>query len=353
MLHRSVSHIAARPEADNSFTPQDIMILFQRRRSSSVDKILVAGVATLGALAVANYVVARRTDRRHPPKGAFLNVDGVKLHYSDRGEGSPIVLIHGNMVAGDDYDASGVAGILLKNHRVIIFDRPGFGHSKRPHDRIWTANRQADLLHKALQQLGVVRPVLVGHSWGAIVALAMAVRYEVDTGGVVALSGYYFWTFRPDVLLVGVGALPIIGDVLRYTVAPLLNWLTMPLVKRSLFSPGQVPERFDANFSTAMAIRPSQIRATSEDGALMIPGVLELRDHYKDLTLPVIIVAGDGDKVVFKRRAEQLKVAINGSVLHVITGVGHMVHYQATIQVAEAVEAVVAQSALHGASKAA
>ena len=93
-----------------------------------------------------------------------MEVDGVRLHYSDRGEGSPVVLIHGNMVTGDDYNTSGVAEILQAGHRVIIFDRPGFGHSQRPRGRIWTANKQADLLHKALQQLGVVRPVVVGHS---------------------------------------------------------------------------------------------------------------------------------------------------------------------------------------------
>ena len=245
---------------------------------------------------------------------------------------------------GNDYDTSGLAEMLQASHRVIIFDRPGFGHSERPRDRIWTADKQADLLHKALQQLGVVRPVVVGHSWGAIVAMAMAERHEADTAGVVALSGYYFWTFRPDVLLAGVGALPLVGDILRYTVSPLMNWLLMPLVKRALFSPGAVPARFDAEFSTAMACRPSQIRATAEDGALMIPGALALRDHYKDLTLPVVIMAGEGDVVVFKRRAEQLRAALNRSVLNIVPGAGHMVHYQATEQVAEAVRSVVALS---------
>jgi pimeloyl-ACP methyl ester carboxylesterase len=324
----------------------------RHHRSAWVGSILAASASVLGVLAIVNHVMARYAEQQHPPNGAFIDVDGVRLHYSDRGEGSPVVLIHGNMVTGNDYDTSGVAAILLKTHRVIIFDRPGFGHSERPHDRVWTADKQADLLCKALQQLGVVRPVVVGHSWGAIVAMAMAVRHEAEIAGVVALSGYYFWTLRPDVLLVGVGALPIIGDILRYTISPLLNWLTMPLVKRALFSPGSVPERFDAGFSTAMAIRPSQIRATSEDGALMIPGALALRDHYKDLRLPVVIMAGEGDKVVFKRRAEQLKAAVSGSVLSIVQGAGHMVHYQATTQVAEAVEHVAERSSHRGGTEA-
>ena len=273
--------------------------------------------------------------------GSFLEVDGVRLHYSDRGRGTPVILIHGNTVTGDDYNTSGLADLLLEHNRVIIFDRPGFGHSERPRGRLWTAKRQADLLHKALQQLGVKRPVVVGHSWGAIVALAYAARHQAETAGVVALSGYYFWTVRPDVLLVGLAALPGVGDALRYTVAPLLNWLVMPLIKRGLFSPGAVPPRFAAEFSTGMAVRPSQIRATAEDGALMIPGALSLRGDYKTLRLPVVIMAGDGDRVVFARRAEQLRAAISGSVLHVVPGAGHMIHHQATRQVANAVTAVI------------
>jgi pimeloyl-ACP methyl ester carboxylesterase len=329
------------------------MNLLSRREPPTLTKTLAVSAIALGALAVAGHLIARRSERRHPPEGSFIEVDGVRLHYSDRGNGSPVVLIHGNMVTGNDYNTSGLAEILQASHRVIIFDRPGFGHSERPRARLWTADKQADLLHKALQQLGVVRPVLVGHSWGAIVAMAIAVRHEADTAGVVAVSGYYFWTFRPDVLLAGVGALPIIGDILRYTVSPLLNRLLMPLVKRALFSPGAVPARFDEDFSISMACRPSQIRAMSEDGALMIPGALALRDHYGGVKIPVVIIAGEGDMVVFKRRAEQLRAALGRSELNIVPGAGHMVHYQATEQVAEAVQAVVELSSCRDASKAA
>ncbi len=305
----------------------------------------LAGAAALAALAVGNHLVARRTERRHPPRGAFMEVNGVRLHYSDRGEGSPVVLIHGNAVTGDDWNTSGVADLLLRaNHRMIIFDRPGFGYSERPRGHLWTAAQQAELLHKALQQLGVKRPVVVGHSWGTIVALALAKRHQAELAGLVLLSGYYFWTLRPDALLAAAGALPVLGDVLRYTVSPLLGWLQMPLLRWAMFSPARVPARFQAEYSPAMALRPSQIRATSVDGALMIPGALALRWDYKDLTLPVIIIAGDGDKVVFKRSSERLAASIPGSVLQIVKGAGHMVHHLAAPQVAQAVESVGAEA---------
>jgi pimeloyl-ACP methyl ester carboxylesterase len=148
--------------------------------------------------------------------------------------------------------------------------------------------------------------VVVGHSWGAIVALSLAARHPADTAGLVLLSGYYFWTLRPDVLLVAAGAIPVLGDILRYTVSPWLGRLLMPLQKRAMFSPAPVTARFKREYSDAMALRPSQIRATSMDGALMIPGALGLRRHYDDLRMPVLIMAGSGDKVVLKRNAERL-----------------------------------------------
>ena len=274
-----------------------------------------------------------------------MEVDDVRLHYSDRGEGSPIVLIHGNAVSGNDWNISGVGELLLRGHRVIIFDRPGFGYSERPRGRLWTAAQQAELLHKALRQLGVERPVVVGHSWGTIVALALAKRHQADVAGLVLLSGYYFWTLRPDALLVVAGALPVLGDVLRYTISPLLGWLQMPLLKWAMFSPARVPARFQAEYSPSMALRPSQIRATSVDGALMIPSAVALRRDYENLILPVVIVAGDGDKIVFKRRSEQLRASIPGSVLQIVKGAGHMVHHLAARQVAEAIESVAEASA--------
>jgi pimeloyl-ACP methyl ester carboxylesterase len=137
---------------------------------------------------------------------------------------------------------------------VVVFDRPGYGYSERPRWRPWAAFEQAELLHEALKQLGVERPVVVGHSWGTLVALAFAIRHRADTAGLVLLSGYYFPTLRLDALMVAPGALPVLGDVLRYTVSPIFGWLAMPLTKRAMFAPAPVTARFKAEYSTAMGV---------------------------------------------------------------------------------------------------
>jgi pimeloyl-ACP methyl ester carboxylesterase len=306
--------------------------------------VLLAILAVLIVLAALNYAAARWAERRNPPRGTFLEVDGIRVHYSDRGSGRPIVLVHGNAVTGDDYNTSGVAERLLETSRVIIFDRPGYGYSERPRWRPWAAFEQAELLHKALKRLGVERPVVVGHSWGTLVALALAIRHPADTAGLVLLSGYYFPTFRLDALMVVPGATPILGDILRYTVSPLFGWLTMPLTKRVMFAPAPLTTRFNAEYSMAMELRPSQIRATCVDGTWMVPSAMQLRPHYGGLSLPVAIMAGDGDKIVSYRLAERLHATLPGSTLEIVKGAGHMIHHVATDRAVEAILAVAAKS---------
>jgi pimeloyl-ACP methyl ester carboxylesterase len=306
--------------------------------------ILLAIVVLLIVLAVVNHLVARLAERRNPPRGSFLEVDGVRLHYSDRGTGQPVVLIHGNAVTGDDYNTSGVAERLVGTCRVVIVDRPGFGYSERPRWRPWAAFEQAELLHKAFAQLGVRQPVIVGHSWGTMVALALAIRHPAETGGLVLLGGYYFPTLRLDALMVAPAAIPVLGDILRYTISPIFGWLTMPLNKRIMFAPAPLTSRFQAEYSTAMALRPSQIRATCVDGTWMVPSAMSLRPHYGKLSLPVAIMAGDGDKIVSHRLAERLHATIPGSSLQIVEGAGHMVHHVATDRVVEAILAVARSS---------
>lgn len=100
---------------------------------------------------------------KHPPLGDFVTVDGVRLHYVERGAGPPVVLVHGNATMLQDWIVSGALDALAQSHRVIAFDRPGFGYSERPRSRVWTPTLGPNFLAKAIAALGIKAPTLVGH----------------------------------------------------------------------------------------------------------------------------------------------------------------------------------------------
>jgi pimeloyl-ACP methyl ester carboxylesterase len=253
----------------------------------------------------------------------------------------------GRLYLADDFEISGVFDLVAEKHRVIAFDRPGFGHSERPRETVWTPSAQADLIHKALVKLDVRTPVMVGHSWGTLVALAYAVEHPADIGALLLLSGYYFPKKRLDVIIGSLPAIPILGDLLRYTIWPVLGWLTGPLLLKIVFAPSKVTERFQREFPFSMALRPSQIRATAGDSTLMVSGAASLKEHYGELAMPVAIMAGRGDKIVeIEPHPMRLHGLVRQSTLEVIDGTGHMIHHASPDKVAAAVEALCANPAL-------
>ena len=207
-----------------------------------------AAAATVGVLAIfalLNRHLSKKAEHNNPPAGQFLEINGVRLHYVERGSGAPLVFLHGNGSMIQDFESSGLIDLAAQNYRVIVFDRPGFGHSDRPRNVVWTPAAQAEILSSALHRLDVPHAIVLGHSWGASVAIAMALKYPALVQGLVLASGYYYPTFRPDVVVLSTPAAPLVGALLRLTLSPLIGRLMWPLLMAKIFGPRPVPKKFE------------------------------------------------------------------------------------------------------------
>ena len=315
------------------------------RLTSSPTRWAAAAAGTAAVLAACAVVVKRQTrraERDFPPKGRFVTVRGVRLHFTVHGrDDAPqtVVLLHGNGVMAEDFDISGLVRQAAERYRVVVFDRPGYGYSTRPDGQRWGPEEQAELLHAALARLGVSDPIVLGHSWGALVALAMGLAHPDDVGSLVLASGYYFPTARLDVALLSGPALPGIGVVLRHTVSPLLSRLLWPLMRRRLFAPVPPTDAFKSRYPAAMSMRPSQLHAAAAESAMLVPAVLALRRRYAQLAVPAVLVAGAEDRYLDTRwHSGRLHRMLDRSWLRVVEGSGHMIHHVATGQVMAAVD---------------
>lgn len=299
---------------------------------------LLGSAAALGASALYEGMKTRDAEQRDPPIGRFMTIDGTRLHYVECGKGEPLVLIHGNGTMIQDFLVSGLVDELATRYRVIIIDRPGYGYSERPRG-LWTPRAHATLFQKALAQLGVSQAVVLGHSWGTLVAVALAQQAPQLVRSLVLASGYYYPTLRADTVLFSPPAIPGIGDLMRYTISPVIGRMMLPGLIEAMFAPAPVPKRFDTEFPKDLMLRPLQLRAAAEDAALMTPSVMELQEHYSELTLPIVIIAGADDQVVdVGRQSERLHHALPGSEFVVVPGMGHMIHHLAPDQVVGAID---------------
>jgi pimeloyl-ACP methyl ester carboxylesterase len=275
-----------------------------------------------------------------PPAFHFITVDKIRLRYLDKGAGTPVVLLHGNGSMIEDFVSSGIIEH-APGQRFIAFDRPGFGYSERPPGRVWGPTEQATLLRHALQHLGIERPIVVGHSWGALVALAMALNSPEDVAGLVLLSGYYYPIRRAETVAVP-DAFPLAGPVLGHTFVPFVRRLMAPGTVRRVFAPCAVPERFKRTYPMALAMRPSQMKAVADEAAMLFDAAKALRRLYSEISVPVRLIAGSDDRIVDTdaHSARLDRELGDTSTFHRVLGCGHMVHHAAPEEVVAAIAAV-------------
>src|SRR5438105_2319627 len=189
----------------------------------------VALTVVFGLLAAMTILGVARLEAAHPPSGEFVDVQGVRLHVVVLGvprnsaEAEPaVVLVHG--ASGNLEDMRLALGERLASaHRVILIDRPGHGWSSRPQsDDYASPAQQAELVAVALEQLGVKRAILIGHSWGGAFATAFALGFPERTVGLVLLSAVtHPWPANPG-WYNKIAVLPILGPLVVPThVSPL------------------------------------------------------------------------------------------------------------------------------------
>jgi pimeloyl-ACP methyl ester carboxylesterase len=306
---------------------------------------LVATAGLMATAAVVNRRLADKAVRDNPPQGRFIDIDGVRLHYIERGSGRPLILLHGNGSMIQDFESSGLIDLAARDYRVIVFDRPGFGHSQRPRNVVWTPAAQADLFKDALAHLGVEKAIVLGHSWGASVAIALASRHPSMVEALILASGYYFPTARTDAMLAMSGpAIPGFGDILSHTISPILSRLMWPKMLQQLFGPKSVPQKFEG-FPKALAVRPSQLRAGAAEAALMVPAAMQSAKTYGDLAMPVTIMAGEDDRIIdIDEQSGRLHDEIKHSKMRRVANAGHMIQQSDTADLMAAVDEAAAET---------
>ena len=194
------------------------------------------------------------------------------------------------------------------------------------------------MLHELLGELGVERPVIVGFSFGATVALAYALDYPEDTGAVVTLAGAaYEWPGAID----WKWKLPtwtVIGGLLADNLPQIVGRLIRGAAIRGAFSPDPVAAAYD-NAPYGLMLRPVSFRANAADIRNLKSLLRAQSPRYRSLSVPLVIITGDGDSVVSNRiHSMRLHADVPRSELTLIRGAGHLLPYSRPDDVISAIE---------------
>lgn len=290
--------------------------------------IAAGALALLAGLRLYTVWQARTFETRYPPPGRFLSAGGLRMHYVERGEGRPVVLIHGGLGSVYDFTLS-VFDHVSREYRAVAFDRPGHGYSReRPPGAAYLSPADhARYLRAGLQALKVERPIIVGYSWGAAVALAYALDYPDETAGLVLLAplAYAYESRWPSRYVVP--GLPVVGPLFMWAAYTPVARLTASRMMGDGFWPDPVPARF-REVSLALTSRPAEYEVEAADTTRLGGHLLEMAPRYGEIHVPTAIVVGDLDRrTPPARQAVPLHRAIPHSALITVPGSGHSLHF--------------------------
>jgi pimeloyl-ACP methyl ester carboxylesterase/drug/metabolite transporter (DMT)-like permease len=260
-------------------------------------------------------------DRRRVAAGVFVR---------ELGEGPPVLFVHGQPGRSGDWDA--VLRALGGGVRAIVPDRPGWGRSPGPALGI---RANAEVLAAVLEKRGAGRAVVVGHSFGAAVAVALALQRPEQVAALVLAAPAVAASSlsRLDRLL----ALPVAGETLAR--------LGLGLLRLTARSAAVLPDGWRSGLSPVLAGLPDWVRGAAwrafvvEQRALLdeLPG---LERELPGVAVPAVVLAGRRDRVVPPRAAEAVAAALGSSEM-VWVEAGHLLPFEAAATVAAAVRSAV------------
>lgn len=288
-------------------------------------RLLLALAATLALVVVVLNWTYGRLPAEPKPTGSFVQVGNLRIHYIERpGTGTPIVLIHGLPGTAEDFDA---VTPLLAGHRTVAIDRPGFGYSSGGYVPF---ERQLQAIHELIAKLHILRPVIVGHSYGGTIALGYAERYPADVRGLVLVDAAAAGT-HPDVFerlqahLVQVLQAPVVRQIANATFGQLLLTVSTHQGDSEAFHPQPVVSAHEQRV-LAINLTHGNLEALAGE-RLAAGGVVDRLDRrLASISAPAVVIQGDRDELVKPVYGRRLARELPHARLVLVSG-GHMVPY--------------------------
>ncbi len=287
--------------------------------------VLLALVALAG-LQIWSKMVARKVETAIPRIGEIATVTGGKIHFLDQGEGQTIVMIHG--LAGHLQNFTYATTDALKNDfRVIALDRPGSGYSQRDSDELARIPEQARMIAEFLTAQGIEKPLIVGHSLGGAVALALALAYPKAIAGLALIAPL---ATLPDAPASTFDALKIASPTLRRligaTIAVPMSIYRGDATLRVVFGPNEPPADFRTRGGGLLGLRPRAFVAASTDYVAVGLDMENVTARFSELKMPVGVLYGDADRILDAgANLGALRAGIPQLDAEVLPGIGHMV----------------------------
>ena len=287
---------------------------------------------------VENYAISTKfAEKNVPIKGQVLDIDGFNMHGYIEGDGSQdIVFIHGALANLRDW-VFAARSLSKRDNRFIYIDRPGFGYSGRDNSK-WDAERQADQARAYVKKFNAKNLILVGHSWGALVAMSWAAKYPEEVKGIISISGLNMPFSGVSKIANDIGLFSLAYELYFTNVARKVDSGSIEKFAGRMFKPQDIPKAYLDYLGSDLSRRLSSIKANKNDLVVTSLALNKIFDVYNHMAMPIEIIHGEKDFLLpIKSQAVAFNEVIPNSRLHILPTVGHMAHHFAFKEISDSI----------------
>lgn len=253
----------------------------------------------------------------HSEFSRLAEINGIKLHYQEKGEGQPLILIHG--FASSTYTWKALFDPLSTKFRVIALDLKGFGFSAKP-DGNYSRLEQSKLVVGLMDYLKIDKAIICGNSMGGTVAMNIAIHEPnrvkslilLDSGGVEVSGGGSLVPFYLQIPYVnrGISALALIS-----------NKLVRDGLQKSYFDDSKIIEE-------EVSVYHLPLQGTDGQRAAILARQHASRDDIEpaipQISVPTLVIWGENDEVIPLEAGQKISSLIKGSELKIYQNCGHL-----------------------------
>lgn len=253
----------------------------------------------------------------HSQFSKFADLDGLRIHYLEKGEGTPLVLIHG--YTSSTYTWKDQFAELAKQYRVIAVDLKGFGFSDKP-DGDYSRRAQGEVVARLLDKLNIERAWLVGNSMGGETALNVAADHPEKVLGLVLIDSAGVKVQGRTSLAPWYLQLPVVGRLLT-ALALTSDRLVRAGLEKSFYDDSKITDERVSAYYQPLRTLGGQLSATRARAQFEL---FPVEDKIPLIKAPTLIIWGAEDELIPLEAGRKLNELITGSKLVVFDKCGHV-----------------------------
>ncbi|MCS6927700.1 MAG: alpha/beta hydrolase [Candidatus Binatia bacterium] len=273
--------------------------------------------------------------QKYPDK-AYVQIDGVAIHYTQQGIGRPLIFVHGFLTSS--YVWRNITPGLTFGNTVYTLDLMGFGFSEKPQDKTYSVDLYVEQLGKFLDHFQLTSPILVGHDVGGAIVALYTLRHPNKVRKLVLIDAPLYYS--PPPLSFRLLRTRLIGNLFTG------DWFLKRLLRGGVEKEERMPDSLlqtylqpyhdDPGARTALLkfMREFTLRPLIEN---------EIQPALTQLQVPTLVVWGDGDAYVPLDFGRRLKQDIPNSAFEVILNSGHLVQEERPEKVREVLKEFIEQ----------